>query len=314
MIRQGISLFASSLRYLSLLVYSRQRSVNFAPLTSLTALETLELERKAIAQEGFRETLQQMRSVKKLHTDFLGYLDENTRESIATLPGLRTLYCRGHFMHDEEEDSIPLARRISQLTDLTISVNGKLISELGCLTRLVLLKLRVFCDVDCLLDSALACMPRLQGLGVKFAGNYLEHAANKDVKSLSLSSNALSNMKKLQLVFLDRVDVDKLFFQQLASKTKLKGLGFCPFKPKTYSQSFLSQINTLKSIQLLKLRIADDCDVSKLLSPQCLPKIKELTLHDAAAGQVEALRRKFACLGQVLINHDESPWCSRLCI
>ena len=151
-------------------------------------------------------------------------------------------------------------------------------------------------------------MPMLERLLI-FYGYPLGDANRRNYSRLTLSSTAVKGMRQLKSIYLSRVDVDKFFMQQLASTAKLTKLDFEGSRKRIYPQSFFLQINLMSDLEELGLRVNAACNVDKLLSPQQLWKLKKLNVYGLEEQQEIALRNKFACLKQVLINHSRSsPW------
>ena len=218
LLRQAVSYYESSLESLGLWIFSRPLAVDFSHLASLTSLKTLETCRNCMSYAGFQQVFEGMRSVTKLRSNFSGHLDGDMSESIASHAELKTLDCRYFFMHGVEDDTISLAPRVTQLTELTVSVYGELLAELDCLTELVQLNLFVYCKTPCRLDTALDHMPHLQELEIRLWDGVPSVEGNSPCVGACLSSSALENMDRLKSVRLDCVDVDRHFFQQLLQR------------------------------------------------------------------------------------------------
>ena len=306
---QAASHHAATLEYLNLQLYSRPATVVFSPLTTLTHLTALEIELGVVSRMDFWPTFERMKSLKRLCIDTGGSLENNTSLSIAMLTGLKALHCPKVYMHGWFQDHIPLAPRMTQLTELAACLNGKCINQLSSLTQLRRLKLTVDSDEPCSPDDVLICAPYLQTIDIEFRG-YSTTIDPNPSENINLSTTALSDLDRLQSVSLKLVTVDVYFFQQLASKPQLTKLEFMTSKKKVYPCSFLSQVNQLRNLQELKLDLADQCYIPDMLSPEDLTRLKRLNVSGTER-EVLALRNRFASVGQVLINHGESRWYSR---
>ena len=235
------------------------------------------------------------------------------RESIASLKELRALVFPVLVMHDAYERSLSLAPHLTRLTELSISLKGSLVSDLGCLVNLVNLELHVYPEVACHLNDTLIQMPYLENVSVRrtAAFDHYNHKKAVQPKQLSIFGSALRESKRLKSLHLDSVTVNEFFFQELASTARLTKLEFESTEEEVCVQSFVDQIHMLEYLEELKLTLGDRGRVCDLLSPQYFPRLSKLIVPSSPE-ETETLRRRFACRPQVLVNRIKiSRWCSQ---
>ena len=257
-----------------------------------------------MARSDFWDAIKNNASITKLITRAMDSIDKSKRDSIASLDRLVALDFVHVGMHDLDEEHISLAPQVTQLTELAISVRGSLLSDLGCLTNLVLLKLRVCLDFDCSLDETLVLLPCLEKVAIQGAGrSFLRFfpVARSKPKTFSLSSRALLESKQLKSLSLDSVAVNEFFFQELSSMAKLTKFEFEKAEEQVCEQSTISQIHRLERLEELKLSLGDQNLMCSFLSPKYLPRLTKLTVRTSEEME-DSLRRRFACRPQILIN------------
>ena len=288
---------------------------SFVPLKSLTALKSLHVDRAALSSVGFWDAIRNNSSIANLICHAGGDMNAVMSESLASLAELKALDFPNVRMHARNEGSIYLAPRLTQLTKLSIKVNGALASDLSCLTNLMHLELQIHLEFDCSLEDTLVQMPRLERLVVKEAdrladGTYLLPVLPRYEK-LRISSGAMQQLQRLKSLSLESVTVHEFFFQELTSLVKLTKLEvenvgvFCV-------ESVISQIHQLEHLEELKLLSRDQSRVCSVLSPEYLPKLTKLTVPSSAE-VTDTLRRRFRCRPQVLINRTKtSQWHGQL--
>ena len=288
--------------------------IDFSPLRSLTALKTLDIDLTIVADAGFWVAIKNKSSITRLICYFVRGMDAVMRDSIASLKELRALDFPDVVMHGRNEQSVSLAPQVTQLTALSISVKGSLASDIGCSTNLVRLELQVYPEFDCSLDDTVALMPHLQRLAVKRRGEFfcVDLVGDQLHKRLSISSNALLELKQLRSLSLESVAVNRFFFQELASVVKLTKLEFKSTEHETCVQSIVSQIHQLEHLEELELHLADQSCVCDWLSAQYLPRLSKLSVPSLTEEEEETRRTRFASRPQVLINSTKkSRWYSR---
>ena len=263
----------------------------FIPITSLTNLETLELDRSETYSQGILDLLPQLSSLTRLEAKQGGYAKLDIRSSIAKCTDLKALDARFGHVGRSRVDGTSLAPYLTQLTEIAISQRGEFLLDLTCLTLLQCLHLCIQSDRNCSLDEVLECMPRLQIIAVFWHENR-RSADNAITARLRLSGSVLSPMCHLKSISLYRVDIDESFFHVLASKTGLTKLEFISPSRRRYSRDFVFRVNLLRNLEELGLHLRENNNACALLWPEAFPKLKHLDITPDRE-DVDAVRKKF---------------------
>ena len=284
--------YASTLLYLSLKIYSKPLAVNFAPLSLLTSLTTLEVDSYCTRSRVFWASVVTLQSIRIVKTTAAGQMPETMRETIPMLGSLQELEARKMMLLTAGRNVTFLPSDLVHLTGLALFIRDTSLQLLSSLTQLEDLHLNIVLDYFCKLDNVLRRTTRLQRLCITVRSSRMRTIYKRFGKTAELSGIALAGMRNLKSLALESVDVDGAFFRTLAANVNLTNLEFADTRTMEYFHLFLAQINLLKDLKELTLRIPHKCDVFSVLSRTHLSNLTKLDTN-ATSDELRRLRRKF---------------------
>ena len=285
-------------------------SYDFEPLSSLTNLATLGVTDECFWFESFWRPFQNIASLNRVLSHYSRYRDAARRHASLMPKTVRALEAQDYEERTLFEPGTSPPAEVARLRDLKITLTGEAVVQLSHLTLLEHLRLTVRLDWMGSLDDVLPHLSLMQTLDIKLSHLHEFRWLNYHYGRLSLSGSSLEGMAELRALSLECVDVDDQLFHHLASKERLTKLEFVGAEYMNYTRSFLSQVNQLTGLLELRLEMWHSCNVCRVLCPRRLSKLKRLDVSGTEE-QLVSLRNRFANM-KVLINPEESPWCSRL--